>query len=335
MEDIIKCKGCQIEKNKHSDFYKNNLSMCKSCKKITDKERHRNNIEILKEVGYIANSKRCGKCDIVKDRGAFRLAPTKTGLSWSCKDCEKERERIRSIERRKEKDIIKESNSNRIYRDDEEKICSKCKIKKPVKCFSRVQENINGCSSSCKECQKDYRKIHYNKISAAIRNFKSYHNNKADKKQKIAEARREYNKREYVKIKIRIYENTPQRKISTKCRIRIYDALKDRNVKKTSRSSDLVGCTWKELYMHLESKFAEGMSWENYGVDGWHIDHIIPCAAYDLTLEEEQRKCFNFKNLQPMWERDNLEKGDRISLDLIKSNDILSLLPINLLYLLD
>ena len=50
------------------------------------------------------------------------------------------------------------------------------------------------------------------------------------------------------------------------------------------------------------------MSWDNYG--DWHIDHIIPCAAFDLTDIEQQKKCFNYKNLQPLWAEENLKKLD-------------------------
>lgn len=54
------------------------------------------------------------------------------------------------------------------------------------------------------------------------------------------------------------------------------------------------------------------MSWENYGVGGWHIDHIIPCASFELTDGDEQRKCFHYSNLQPLWWFHNLEKSDKL-----------------------
>ncbi len=52
------------------------------------------------------------------------------------------------------------------------------------------------------------------------------------------------------------------------------------------------------------------MSWENYGK--WHVDHILPCASFDLGKPEEQFKCFNYKNLQPLWATDNLKKQAKI-----------------------
>ncbi len=63
---------------------------------------------------------------------------------------------------------------------------------------------------------------------------------------------------------------------------------------------------------HLEKQFKEGMTWENHGLYGWHIDHIIPCASFDLTDLEQQKKCFHYTNLQPLWAKENLIKGVKI-----------------------
>ena len=54
------------------------------------------------------------------------------------------------------------------------------------------------------------------------------------------------------------------------------------------------------------------MSWSNHGVWGWHIDHIIPLSSFNLRKKEEQKKAFNYKNLQPLWAEDNLSKGNKI-----------------------
>jgi hypothetical protein len=72
----------------------------------------------------------------------------------------------------------------------------------------------------------------------------------------------------------------------------------------------LIGCSINELRAHLEAKFKEGMSWENYGK--WHIDHIIPCSAFNLTDIQQQQECFNYKNLQPLWAKENWSKGNKI-----------------------
>jgi hypothetical protein len=79
--------------------------------------------------------------------------------------------------------------------------------------------------------------------------------------------------------------------------------------KKSESTIELTGCTIDELRVHLSSLFLPGMTWDNYGKYGWHIDHVKPCAAFDLTDPEQQKECFNYTNLQPLWAVDNLKKG--------------------------
>ena len=86
-------------------------------------------------------------------------------------------------------------------------------------------------------------------------------------------------------------------------------ALKAQGLKKSLKTMDLIGCTIAELRVHLESKFLHGMSWDNYGIRGWSIDHIKPCASFDLSKHEEQRACFHYTNLQPLWTKDNIKKS--------------------------
>jgi hypothetical protein len=73
----------------------------------------------------------------------------------------------------------------------------------------------------------------------------------------------------------------------------------------------LVGCSLEELQSHLENKFLPGMSWENHGKKGWHIDHIRPLSSFDLTKEEDQKSALHYTNLQPLWWKDNLIKGNK------------------------
>ena len=93
-------------------------------------------------------------------------------------------------------------------------------------------------------------------------------------------------------------------------RSRIRQAIKRDAGEKSIKTAELIGCSVKELKQHLEAQFADGMSWDNYGQ--WHIDHIIPCASFDLTDEQEQRECFHYTNLQPLWGVDNIKKGDKV-----------------------
>jgi len=88
---------------------------------------------------------------------------------------------------------------------------------------------------------------------------------------------------------------------------RIRRALERGSVR--SKTVELLGCEISELRVYLQSLFQPGMSWENYGE--WHIDHIRPCASFDLSDPGQQKQCFHYANLQPLWARDNLTKGDR------------------------
>jgi len=72
-----------------------------------------------------------------------------------------------------------------------------------------------------------------------------------------------------------------------------------------------LGCTTAELVRHLESKFQPGMTWDNYGKTGWHVDHIKPLTRFDLTEETEVVKAVHYTNLQPLWAVDNIRKSNK------------------------
>ena len=94
---------------------------------------------------------------------------------------------------------------------------------------------------------------------------------------------------------------------------RISHAIKrhDKPTRKAAKTMDLIGCTIAELRLHIERQFTVGMAWINYGRNGWHIDHKRPCNSFDLTDDAQQRTCFHFTNLQPLWEAENISKSDR------------------------
>jgi hypothetical protein len=88
---------------------------------------------------------------------------------------------------------------------------------------------------------------------------------------------------------------------------RIRRALCCSGAKKSIKTVDLLGCSIPELRKHLESKFATGMTWDNRRE--WHIDHIRPCVSFNLTDPVQQKQCFHYTNLQPLWRGDNIRKG--------------------------
>lgn len=103
----------------------------------------------------------------------------------------------------------------------------------------------------------------------------------------------------------------PQYRFAARIRHSILERLEGK--KKSARTIELIGCSIADLRVHLEAQFLPGMSWENHGYWGWHIDHVKPCSSFDLTDPAQQRVCFNWRNLQPLWRKDNQSKGKRMA----------------------
>ncbi len=97
--------------------------------------------------------------------------------------------------------------------------------------------------------------------------------------------------------------------ILQRCRARVRSALRSQGAIKHRKTLRLLGCDTGHLKRHLESLWLLGMCWENYGE--WHIDHIRPCASFDLLDPAQQRACFHWSNLQPLWAMDNFQKKDK------------------------
>ena len=117
------------------------------------------------------------------------------------------------------------------------------------------------------------------------------------------------------KVYMRNYHNYRNKhddefKIMGVLRSRVLSAIKNRGGVKSFKTIELIGCSVSKCMKHLEKNFKRDMSWKNHGK--WHIDHRIPCASFDLRKVSEQKKCFNYKNLQPMWAFDNLSKGTKL-----------------------
>ncbi len=89
-----------------------------------------------------------------------------------------------------------------------------------------------------------------------------------------------------------------------------------RKALKKDRDQDVykptISCTGKEFAAHIQKQWKPGMSWENYGNDGWVVDHIIPVVRFDLTDIEQRRRCNHHSNLQPLWDNENKTKATRM-----------------------
>ena len=137
------------------------------------------------------------------------------------------------------------------------------------------------------------------------KNSKEWYSNNKEKHKKNSKEWRLNNKENIrIKAKKRRYVNIEYR-LTLNLRRRVLLALQGKS--KSKRTLELLGCTVKYLIQHLEKQFQHGMTWENRHL--FHIDHIRPCASFDLTDPKQQSECFNYKNLQPLWAYQNLSKG--------------------------
>src|SRR6056300_1843 len=202
------------------------------------------------------------------------------------------------------------------------KKCNKCKQDKAAEDFCKGRPE-------CKECRKEYKKAYYEQIREKIKERKkAYRKQNAEK---IKERKKAYCKQNAEKIKdyckqnrdkIRIYIRNKRKtdlnfRLSDKLRKRVRKVLNGKS--KSKKTMDLIGCSVDFLKKHLENQFQPGMSWNNYGnpngdhSECWHIDHILPCASFDLSDPKQQQKCFHYSNLQPLWAEDNMSKGAKIN----------------------
>jgi len=193
--------------------------------------------------------------------------------------------------------------------------CSKCKDTKSKTLFAPRIDKPRGYDSHCRPCRN---KTSRNKPKTEPAMLGQKPCSKCGTVKKITEffANRKHKKDgrdgqcKSCRMRARLHRlhTVPELRITENLRSRTRHALKGKS--KSAATLELIGCSSKELRCYIESLFTKGMSWDNYGK--WHIDHILPCNSFDLTLESEQRKCFNYKNLQPLWAKDNLRKGDRV-----------------------
>lgn len=210
-----------------------------------------------------------------------------------------------------------------------DKQCSHCKTTETTKwhsgplcriCYRRQPE--------VKEREKQTRlkkKEHYNGVakiyqqnnvdSIAIKNKIWYENNK-EKEQKRHIIYRE-NHRELVnKYAAQYQKNRKLNDLDFKLRVNLRSRTSKllRGYYKSGSAVKDLGCSIEELKIYLESKFTEGMTWDNYGkgFDKWNIDHIIPLASFNLIDRDQFIEACHYTNLQPLWEPDNLIKSDRI-----------------------
>ncbi len=228
------------------------------------------------------------------------------------------------------------------------KICSKCKVEKGICEFGKDKHNIDGLTYQCKTCKKlntkkwqnnnpekyDELKIKRKKLNknwSKINPEKNREKNKRweknnpdkvkDKLKKFKEKNPDY----YNEYRKKWLENNPNYfndyvknrieydvifRVIKNVRSRLGTFLKIKKYSKDYKFMEIVGCSQQDLLIHIESLFQEGMSWENYGYHGWHIDHKIPLSS-SKTIQDVLLLS-HYTNLQPMWAIDNIKKRDKI-----------------------
>lgn len=220
-----------------------------------------------------------------------------------------------------------------------EKVCTKCQARKSAESFPVESRRKNGRLSQCKDCinafNRGWRKAHpekahdyskawreanpeKNKARTTLRNLlPSERERKSEWRKKNPEYCTRKSREWARKNRALIIQRDTERKrrdpgyyMRRILSSRLCQSLKSRGLRKRKTTMQLLGCTIPELKAHIASRFRDGMSWDNRGTH-WHVDHIIPCCKFDLTDEEEQKKCFHFSNLQPLLVHENLAKGGR------------------------
>ncbi len=216
--------------------------------------------------------------------------------------------------------------------------------------FHRHPCGCQGVDSRCKNCKKiimdnnyqqnkraDYfaqhRKTHkYQALTWRRANKENIKQNniiyRQENREKLLKYKKQYYKNNYEKLRRYDTEHKKERlktdinfKLKKNLSARILLALHGQS--KSKHTIELLGCSIKEFKTHLEKQFKPRMKWENHGK--WHIDHIKPCASFDLTDPQQQEECFNFRNMQPLWATTeiarkygdfesigNINKGDKI-----------------------
>jgi hypothetical protein len=189
------------------------------------------------------------------------------------------------------------------------KYCPKCNKNKDETDFFKCKTYKDGLYYICKECAMPA-KMRYKQSERGKEVEKNYRQSQKGKStQKKVRQKRQENGAESLRSKKRYQdENYRTSMLYTN---RLYKAL---NIPPTKPDKcnwyqsllKVLGCSIEHLKRHLEQQFQEEMNWDNYGgKEGWQIDHIIPRSYFNLIDETQLYICFNYRNLQPLWAKEN------------------------------
>jgi hypothetical protein len=241
----------------------------------------------------VSNFKECPDCKQVLDLAMFtKNKAAKDGKCRYCRACA-----VRRVNKSLEKSLGKVIEVN-------EKVCSKCKCSKPSDMFTKNCRRPDGLSPSCKNCTKEYyirnKDAYLNRYRARRDELLAYQKNwNALNPQKKREANRKHRGKYRAMLEKVLYGNAYGR---------FRGVMTAKGICTSITFRELLDCTDVELFWRFECLFKEGMHEGNYGTK-WEIDHIRPICSFDLTKEEDLRKCFHYTNLQPLWKEENWIKG--------------------------
>lgn len=228
------------------------------------------------------------------------------------------------------------------------KCCKKCHINLPLSSFTKRKSAKDGYRNECKSCRAflnkqkyyapksnrspciscfadknlDRQRVHKSLCSACYR--------EQERERKLLDSSRMclscntststkwysgptcrccFRNFQYIKNKMQNSQRYKIDRLKNNLRSRI-SKIVNGVVKHGSAIEDL-GCSLEDLKIYIQSKFELNMTWDNYGHNGWHIDHIRPLSSFDLENPEEFKKACHYTNLQPLWAKDNLKKSDK------------------------
>lgn len=228
-------------------------------------------------------NKKCNKCKLDKNITQFyKDRNLKSGFRGRCKKC------VRDFDMKR---IYKHTN-NLTHR-----ICNTCNLNKNISNYHKNKRGKDGYFPTCKLCQNEKRR--YKRKNPKKTNYDDIYDKY--KKYIVKQNRLNYKKKN-------VYTNV-QLKIRKSIQRRLLYAIKN-NIE-TSSINKYLDCSISYFKKWIESQFTDNMSWSNYGE--WQYDHVKPCAFYDLTIDEELYKCFNWKNYQPLMKQDNYIKNNKIN----------------------
>lgn len=189
------------------------------------------------------------------------------------------------------------------------KKCTKCNKYLKLQDFHKAKNLKDGRHTICKFCKKVHNSMYHEKNKESI--------NSKKRKKYCPENKHEYYQNNKKQIKTRTKQYKADR-YKNDLEFKIRDLLSSgtrRLLKgKAKKNSSLyyLGCSIDEFKIYIESKFVDGMTWENWTRDGWHLDHIIPISSFNLLNEDEIKKACHYTNFQPLWSIDNKSKGAKM-----------------------